>query len=48
MELWQILGLGVVRLGVDTNWDRLEHMAHYETMLRPMLGVEQNPWGAEA
>ena len=48
MELWQILVLGVVRLGLDTNWDRLEHIANYDTLLRQMLGVEQNPWGAEA
>lgn len=48
MELWQILVLGVVRLGLNSNWDRLEHMANFDTLLRQMLGVEQNPWGTEA
>ena len=48
MELWQILVLGVVRLGLDADWDRLEHMANYDTLLRQMLGVPERPWGAEA
>ena len=48
MELWQILVLGVVRLGLDTNWDRLEHLANYDTLLRQMLGVAETPWGTEA
>jgi hypothetical protein len=48
MELWQILVLGLVRLGLDTNWDRMEYLANYDTLLRQMLGVEQNPWGEEA
>ena len=45
MVLWQILVLGVVRLGLDANWDRLEHMANFDTLLRQMLGVEQNTLG---
>lgn len=48
MELWQILVLGVVRLGVDANYDRLEHMANYDTLLRQMLGVSETPWGEKA
>lgn len=48
MELWQILVLGVVRLGLDTNWDRLEHMTNFDTLLRQMLGVAETAWGAEA
>jgi len=48
MDLWQILVLGVVRLGLDANYDRLEHMANYDTLLRQMLGVAQSPWGAAA
>jgi len=27
MDLWQILVLGVVALGLDADWDRLEHIA---------------------
>ena len=48
MDLWQILVLGVVRLGLDADWDRLEHIANYDTLLRQMLGVPVTPWGADA
>lgn len=48
MELWQILVLGVVRLGLDVNYDRLEHVANYDMLLRQMLGVSQTPWGHNA
>jgi len=48
MDLWQILVLGVVRLGLNADWDRMEHLANYDLLLRQVLGVCQNPWGAEA
>jgi len=48
MELWQILVLGVVRLGLDANYDRLEDMANHHTLIRQMLGVAQTPWGTGA
>ena len=48
MDLWQILVLGVVRLGLDTDWDRLEHIANYDTLVRQMLGVPATPWGEDA
>ncbi len=48
MDLWQILVLGVVRLGLDADWDRLEHIANYDTLVRQMLGVPATSWGAEA
>src|SRR3990172_8083137 len=41
MELWQILVLGVVRLGLDANYDRLEDLANHHTLIRQMLGVAQ-------
>ena len=47
MNLWQILVLGVVRLGLDADWDRLEHMANYDTLVRQMLGVPAAPWGED-
>lgn len=47
MDLWQILVLGVVRLGLDANWDRLEYIANYDTLVRQMLGVPAAPWGEE-
>jgi hypothetical protein len=48
MDLWQILVLGVVRLGLDADWDRLEHIANYDALVRQMLGVPATPWGADA
>lgn len=48
MDLWQILVLGVVRLGLNTDWDRMEHLANYDLLLRQMLGVCSAPWGTKA
>jgi hypothetical protein len=48
LDLWQILVLGVVRLGLDADWDRLEHIANYDTLVRQMLGVPATPWGQHA
>jgi hypothetical protein len=38
MDLWQILVLGVVRLGLDADWDRMEDLANHHLLLRQMLG----------
>jgi hypothetical protein len=46
MRLWQILVLGVVRLGLDADWDRMEHIANYDALVRQMLEVPAAPWGA--
>ena len=48
MDLWQILVLGVVRLGLDADWDRMEHLANFDLLLRQMLGVCADPWGTNA
>ena len=48
MDLWQILVLGVVRLGLDADWDRMEHIANYDLLVRQMLGVPAAPWGEGA
>ncbi|MHB8522576.1 MAG: ISNCY-like element ISCku10 family transposase [Limisphaerales bacterium] len=48
MDLWQILVLGVVRLGLDADWDRLEYVANYDLLVRQMLGVPAKPFGQEA
>ena len=47
MNLWQILVLGVVRLGLDADWDRMEHIANYDALVRQMLEVPAAPWGEE-
>ena len=43
LDLWQILVLGVVRLGLDAAWDRMEDLANHHTLLRQMLGVPATP-----
>ncbi len=48
MALWQILVLGVVRLGLDADWDRMEDLANHHLLVRQMLGVPITPWGADA
>jgi transposase, IS5 family len=47
MDLWQILVLGVVRLGLDADWDRLEDLANHHTLIRQMLGVPALSWGSQ-
>lgn len=39
MDLWQVLVLGVVRLALDCDYDRMEHIANYDGLVRQMLGV---------
>lgn len=48
LDLWQILVLGVVRLGLDADWDRMEDMANHHLLVRQMLGVPATPWGEDA
>lgn len=40
MELWHILVLSVVRLGLDANYDRLEDFANHHKLIRQIMGVE--------
>ncbi|MBE7446432.1 MAG: hypothetical protein HS132_14805 [Planctomycetia bacterium] len=40
MELWHILALSVVRLGLDANYDRLEDFANHHRLIRQIPGVE--------
>src|SRR5205814_3403159 len=47
LDLWQILVLGVVRLGLDCNYDRLEDLANHHTLLRQILGVPPVPTAHE-
>jgi len=39
MDLWHILVLAVTRHTLSTNWDRLEHLANYDQLVREILGV---------
>ena len=47
LDLWPILVLGVVRLGLDCDYDRLEDLAHHHTLLRQILGVAPVPGPAD-
>jgi len=47
LDLWQILVLGVVRLGLDANYDRLEDFANHHTLIRQFLGVPASPFGTD-
>ncbi len=38
MDLWQILVLGVVRMTLDVNYDRLHYVANYDSLTRQLLG----------
>ena len=40
MELWHILILGVVRLALDSDYDRLEYLVHYDVLLRQIMGLD--------
>lgn len=39
MDLWHILVLGVVRLGLNCDYDRLEHMVNFDGLVRKMMGL---------
>lgn len=40
LSLWEILVLGIVRLTLDIDYDRLEHIANNDILVRKMLGVK--------
>src|SRR3972149_3700307 len=40
MDLWHILVLSAVRLGLDANYDRLEDFANHHKLIRKILGGE--------
>ena len=40
MDLWHVLVLGVVRLALDCDYDRLEYLVHHDTLLRRIMGLE--------
>lgn len=42
MDLWHVLVLGVVRLALDCDYDRLEYLVHYDGLLRQIMGLESS------
>jgi len=39
MDLWHILVLGVVRLALGCDYDRLQHIANYDALVREIMGL---------
>lgn len=39
MDLWHILVLGVVRLTLNCDYDRLEHIANHDGLVRQIMGL---------
>jgi len=40
LNLWQIFVLAEFRLALNVSYDRLHHMANYDSLLRQLLGIE--------
>ena len=39
MDLWHIFALGVIRLGLGCDYDRLEHIANHDNLVRQIMGL---------
>lgn len=42
MNLWHILVLGLVRLSLGCDYDRLEYLAHFDKLMRQIMGLDAN------
>ena len=42
MDLWHVLVLGVVRLALDGDYDRLEYLVYDDMLLRRIMGLESH------
>ena len=42
MDLWHILVLGVVRLCLDCDYDRIEYIARYDLLVRQIMGMPES------
>jgi hypothetical protein len=40
LNLWQIFVLAQFRLALNIDYDRLHHIANYDSQLRQLLGIE--------
>jgi len=40
MGLWEILVLGVMRQGLNANYDRIHYLANTDTTMRTVMGIE--------
>jgi len=39
MSLWEILVFGSIRLALDADYDRLQHIANYDSLVRSFVGI---------
>jgi IS5 family transposase len=39
MSLWEILVFGAIRLALDADYDRLQHIANYDNLVRSLVGI---------
>jgi transposase, IS5 family len=42
MDLWHVLVLGIVRLALDCDYDRIEYLVHYDKLMRQIMGLDAN------
>ena len=42
MDLWHILVLGTVRMALNCDYDRLEYLVHYDSLMRELMGLERS------
>lgn len=48
MDLWQILVLGIVRMTLDLNYDRLWDLANHHKLVRQIMGIEPDEYSGFA
>ena len=45
MTIWEVIVLSVIRLTLNTNYDRLLWIANYDRCVGELMGVEPNDYG---
>ena len=48
MDLWHIFVLGIVRLALDCDYDRIEYLVHYDKLMRQIMGLESSFEGCKS
>ena len=48
MTIWEVIVLSVIRLTLNTNYDRLQWIANYDKCVRQLMGIEANDYGFSA
>jgi len=45
MGLWEIFVLSVMRMGLNTNYDRIHYLANNDKLMRSVMGIETHHFG---